>query len=261
MHIFSQPPTIACAPPLPYRLTERMDIRISILILINCSYLAILHHCCNLQKWLNALNTSPSQTCQPGLMPGTILCAFLLYYPSQVLEMAKYQMMIVMFFVNHAVSQYIEYDRQAVAKDRTIWWDSIKEDNYVWSLTCCSQPFQDRFPIMVRLGSPPRTTQNQPPTSHTPQEVGISAQGSMQPDAPRQPTIASLHMPAGIPTARVHTQARDALPGTELTPFYDTLNLRENYETIQTKPTNHGCYQDFATGSLSYTKSGNLSCH
>ena len=60
----------------------------------------------------------------------------------------------------------IEYDRlfrQAAARDRTMRWDSPKEDIYVWALTQPSlsgsivhggRSFRDRAPITARLGPP-----------------------------------------------------------------------------------------------------------
>lgn len=97
-------------------------------------------------------------------------------------------------------------------------------DIYVWS---CSQPFRDRVPL-------PKT--NPPPHTHH------SREGNLQ-KVPRQLTIASLRV-CWYPNCQgPHWMAYQALTSDELTPLYDTLNLRGNYET------NHYCYQEFATGS------------
>ena len=171
-----QQEAVACAPPLPHRLTERIR---------KGKYI-------DLNKLLLPVDTPP--LLQPSKVPkrtndkspkrsiidlptwleawNRFLCAFLVYHPSQALELAKYQTMIVMFFANHPASQCIEYDRlfrQAVAKDRTIRWDSIKEDIYVWSLTRRSQPFREsaKIPVAARLGPPTQPTKQTTHLTHT----------------------------------------------------------------------------------------------
>ena len=155
-----QQDAIACAPPLTHRLTERirkgkyLDFNKLLLPVDTPPLLQPLkvpkrtkdksakRSVIDLPTWLEAWNR--------------FLCAFLVHYPSQALELAKSQTIIAMFFTNHPASQCIEYDRlfhQAAAKDRTIRWDSIKEDIYVWSLMRRSQPFRDntKIPIAARL--------------------------------------------------------------------------------------------------------------
>ena len=49
------------------------------------------------------------------------------------LELVKYQTMMVMFFKHHPAEVCIHYDklfRQAAAQDRTLRWDSVKNNIY-----------------------------------------------------------------------------------------------------------------------------------
>ena len=98
------------------------------------------------------------------------LCARVADCPSMALELAKYQTIMVMFFEKHPPQLCIEYDklfRQAAALDRSLRWDTIKEDVYVWSITQ-RHSFREKSSISSRLG-PPNTDTTKPPdrTTHT----------------------------------------------------------------------------------------------
>lgn len=93
------------------------------------------------------------------------LCTRLSYHISMALELAKYQTMMAMFFMHHPPAACITYDKlfwQAAAADRTLRWDCIKEDIYIWSLTQRHTPFRgsfrDKVPITARLGPPTNPT-------------------------------------------------------------------------------------------------------
>ena len=90
--------------------------------------------------------------------------------PRMALELIKYQTVISLLFARYPATSVIEYDRlfrQAAARERTMRWDSPKEDIYVWALTqpnlassnlhgghSSSLSFRDRAPITARLGPP-----------------------------------------------------------------------------------------------------------
>ena len=100
--------------------------------------------------------------------------------PAMALELVKYQTVVSLLFARYPAASVIEYDclfRQAAARDRTMRWDSPKEDIYVWALThpsptssslvphpstgyipscgtSSSLSFRDRVPIAARLGPP-----------------------------------------------------------------------------------------------------------
>ena len=90
--------------------------------------------------------------------------------PRMALELIKYQTVISLLFARYPATSVTEYDRlfrQAAARDRTMRWDSPKEDIYVWALTqpnlsssnlhsghSSSLSFRDRAPITARLGPP-----------------------------------------------------------------------------------------------------------
>ena len=86
--------------------------------------------------------------------------------PSMAVELAKYQAVVCLLFARYPPAACIEYDRlfrQAAARDRSLRWDVLKEDIYVWALTQPSSvgtnqhSFRDstRAPISARLGPPP----------------------------------------------------------------------------------------------------------
>ena len=111
------------------------------------------------------------------------LCTRVAANPSMALELVKYQTMMVMFFKHHPADACIQYDklfRQAAAQDRTLRWDTIKNDIYVWAVTQPSlrqpgvpqrtQSFREKVPVLARLGPPAATPTSSNPTrvSHTP---------------------------------------------------------------------------------------------
>ena len=101
--------------------------------------------------------------------------------PSMALELGKYQTMMVMFFKHHPADACIQYDklfRQAAAQDRSLRWDAVKNDIYVWAVTQPSfrqpgvpqhtQSFREKVPVVARLGPPAAT-----PTSSNPTRLSI----------------------------------------------------------------------------------------
>ena len=95
--------------------------------------------------------------------------------PSVALKLIKYQTMMVMYFKHHPADACIQYDKlfcQTAAQDRTLHWDSAKNDIYVWAeiqsppnqlgASQCTQSFRDKVSVLARLG-PPTT-----PMSSTP---------------------------------------------------------------------------------------------
>ena len=77
-------------------------------------------------------------------------------------------------------------------------------------------PFGIEFLSQRDLDHPAGQPQiNLPPNIHRSRKGNLQAV-QMQPDVSSQLMTALLHTFAGIPTARVHTQARDAKPGPEL---------------------------------------------
>ena len=99
---------------------------------------------------------------------------------SRALELIKYQTVVSLLFARYPASSVVEYNRlfhQAAARDRTMCWDSPKEEIYVWALTqpnltssnlvphlgmgnspsgrtSKSLSFRDRLPITAHLGPP-----------------------------------------------------------------------------------------------------------
>ena len=110
----------------------------------------------DLRSWLEAWNR--------------YLCTRVAANPSVVLELAKYQTMMVMFFKHHpadACKQYDKLFRQEAAQDRTLRWDSIKNDIYIWAVTQPpasqrTQSFRDKVPVLARLGPPTTPTSSNP---------------------------------------------------------------------------------------------------
>lgn len=96
--------------------------------------------------------------------------------PAMALEHVKYQTVVSLLFARYPAASVIDYDRlfrQAAVQDRTMRWDTPKEDVFVWALTQPnptssnpapqpshnpsggSLPFRDnRVPIAARLGPP-----------------------------------------------------------------------------------------------------------
>ena len=126
------------------------------------------HRVTILSSWLEAWNR--------------YLCTRVAANPSMALELVKYQTMMVMFFKHHPAEVCIHYDklfRQAAAQDRTLRWDLVKNDIYVWAVTQPSsrqpsasqrtQSFREKVPILARLGPPATPTASTPTrASHTP---------------------------------------------------------------------------------------------
>ena len=154
------------------------------------------------------------------------------------LELAKDQTIIVMFFENPP-QLCIEYDklfRQAAALDRSLRWDTIKEDVYVWSITQ-RHSFREKSSISSRLG-PPNTDTTKPPdrTTHTATGKEICkrfnhnrcTRGSECIFAPR---LLAPRLPGFAPWSRV---PQEGVSSSDLTP-QRILTLRRSHNTHHTK--------------------------
>ena len=73
----------------------------------------------------------------------------LAYDHSMALELVKYQTIMVILFANHSPLCCLDYDslfRQAAAHDPSLYWDTIKEDIYVLSITTLVNPISVEYP-------------------------------------------------------------------------------------------------------------------
>ena len=155
-------PSISCAPPIDHKLSNRIRegkyVNFDLLLLdphkpplLQSRSSAkkrdkLKRHVTDLPSWLEAWNR--------------FVCAKIAHHPAMALELAKYQTLMGMFFAKHQPQLCIEYDklfRQAAAQDRTLRWDTIKEDVYMWALT--QRPnFRDKNHVTSRLGPEPSAT-------------------------------------------------------------------------------------------------------
>ena len=170
------------------------------------------------------------------------LCAHLVHFPSQALELAKYQTMVIMFFAHHPPYQCIEYDRlfrQAVARIGPFAGMLLRRTSTSGPSHAAVPPFVTTLPFATSPPSLPaldphlRTAQS---NSLTPLLGEKSAEHLTLADAQSLPKNAYLHTPAGIPAARVPTLAKDAPIKPELTRAPTTIRYSQFESELRNYP-------------------------